>query len=122
MQIPTKISFRNFGHSDAVEQRIHEKVAKLEKFYDRIVGCSVVVEAPHRHQTKGKLFHIHIVLTLPKSELVVNRDSHEDHGHEDVYVAIRDAFEAARRQLKRHVRQIRMHHGDEQEIDDRLQP
>jgi len=108
MQTPAKISFRNFEHSDAVEARVLEKIAKLETFYDRIVGCSVVVEAPHRHHTKGKLYHVHIMLTLPGGELSVNRDPHDDHGHEDVYVAIRDAFEAARRQLKRHVRQLRL--------------
>ena len=58
MQTPAKISFRNFEHSDAVEARVLEKIAKLETFYDRIVGCSVVVEAPHRHHTKGKLYHV----------------------------------------------------------------
>ena len=107
MQIPVQISFRNFPHSDAVEERIQEKVAKLETYYNRITSCRVVVESPHRHHHKGKLFHVSIVLGLPGDEIIVDRDPKKNHGHEDIYVAIRDAFEAVRRQLKKHIRQNR---------------
>ncbi|MDA0239709.1 MAG: HPF/RaiA family ribosome-associated protein [Proteobacteria bacterium] len=107
MELPVQISFKDVQHSDAVEARIREKVEGLEKYYDRITSCRVVVEAPHRSHTKGKLFHVRIDLTLPGEEIVVSRDPKDAHAHEDVYVAIRDAFEATRRQLKRHVRQIR---------------
>ena len=54
MQIPLQISFRNMDPSPAVEARIREKAAKLERFHDRIIGCTVVVEAPHRSQNQGK--------------------------------------------------------------------
>ena len=110
--------------SEAIEAAISEKVAKLETFFDGIIGCRVVVEAPHRHHHKGKLYHIRIDLTLPGSEIVVVHEPkrleaatprvketpdvvlgemHEPGkyaAHEDVYVAIRDAFNAAERQLK----------------------
>ncbi|MAF49505.1 MAG: ribosome-associated translation inhibitor RaiA [Rhodospirillales bacterium] len=107
MSIPVQISFRNFEQSDAVEARIREKVDKLEQYYDRITNCQVVVEAPHRHHQKGKLFHIKIMLSVPGDEVVVTRDPKDAHSHEDIYVAIRDAFEAVRRQLKKHVRLVR---------------
>ena len=106
MNIPLQISFRDISHSDAVEDRIREKVAKLETYTDRIISCRVVVEAPHRQPKKGTLYHIRVDLTLPGEEIVVDRDP-DDHAHEDVYIAIRDAFEAVRRQLKKSLRQTR---------------
>ena len=106
MNIPLQISFRDISHSDVVEDRIREKVAKLETYTDRIILCRVVVEAPHRQHKKGTLYHIRVDLTLPGEEIVVDRDP-DDHAHEDVYIAIRDAFEAVRRQLKKSLRQTR---------------
>ena len=58
MPIPLQISFRNMDPSPAVEERIRQKAEKLERFHDRIVGCTVVVEAPHRHHHKGKLYNV----------------------------------------------------------------
>ena len=107
MQIPVQITFRDISHSDAIESRIREKVQKLEKYHDRITSCRVVVEAPHRHRHKGMLYHVRVDLTLPGDEIVVARDPKADQAHEDVYVAIRDSFEAMRRQLKKQVRQTR---------------
>ena len=107
MQVPATISFRDFPHSDAVETRIEEKIRKLEQYYDRITSCRVVVQAPHRQHTKGTLYQVHIHLCLPGEDIVVGNDSAKDHSHEDVYIAIRDSFEAVRRQLKKHVRHLR---------------
>ena len=107
MSIPAQISFRNFFRSDAVEERIQEKADKLEQYFDRITNCQVVVEARHRSHNKGKLYHIKIVLSVPGEDVVVTRDPKDAHAHEDIYVAIRDAFEAVRRQLKKHGRMMR---------------
>lgn len=103
MEIPLQITFRNMPPSDAVEKRIRQKVKKLDKLYDRIMGCRVVVETPHRRHVQGKLFHIRIDLTVPGNELVVTREPHAHHAHEDIYVAIRDAFSAMQRQLQDHL-------------------
>jgi ribosomal subunit interface protein len=107
MQVPAQITFKDIAHSDAVEARVREKIEKLETYYDRITSCRVVVAAPHRHQHKGKIYEVRVDLTLPGGEIAVAHEGPENKAHEDVYVAIRDAFEAARRQLKKHVRQIR---------------
>ncbi len=93
--------------SEAIEAHIREKAAKLDQFYDRITRCRVVVEAPHRHHHKGKLFNIRIDMTVPGGELVVNRDPSKRAAHTDVYVAIRDAFDAARRKLQDFARRQR---------------
>lgn len=102
MQIPVQITFRDMEPSAAVEERIRERAAKLERFYDRITSCRVLVEEPHLHQHKGKLFHVRVDVTVPGGELVANRSHDDNHAHEDVYVAIRDAFRAIERQLEEH--------------------
>ncbi|MGA7954166.1 MAG: HPF/RaiA family ribosome-associated protein [Gloeobacterales cyanobacterium] len=103
MQLPLQVTFRNIPSSEAVEAKIHEKVEKLEKFYDRLIGCRVALEAPHRHH-QGNLYHIRIDLTVPGGELVINRTPPEHQAHEDIYVAIRDAFKAAKRKLQDYAR------------------
>lgn len=104
MQIPVQITFHGIDHSDAVEERIREKVGRLEALFDRLTSCKVVIESHHKNTSnlhhKGEPFHIRIDLTLPGGELVVKRDPKDSHVNEDVYVALRDAFQAMERQLK----------------------
>lgn len=102
MKLPVQITARHMSLSEAAEAAIREKAAKLDTFYDRIMSCRVAVEAPHRSQHNGVLYNVRIDLTVPGAELVVRREPHED-----LYVAIRDAFAAARRQLQNHVRKQR---------------
>lgn len=106
MQRPLQIAFRNMDPSDAVEADVRDRVDRLERFCDRITGCRVVVQAPHRHQSKGKLYEVRIEIDVPGEAVVVQRSGPENHAHEDVYVAVRDAFDAATRRLQDHVRRI----------------
>jgi cold shock CspA family protein len=124
--IPTKITFRGLAHSDALESDIREHVAWLEQFYSGIVGCSVLVELPHRHRVSGRHFHIRIEMTVPhRRPIVVSREPSlhgplkdvEESAHrkeaeiESVHryagVAVREAFDAARRQLQDAAREQR---------------
>src|SRR5450759_1707021 len=102
MQIPLQITIRDMEHSDALETHIRDKADKLNEFFDRIMSCRVVVEMPHKHHQQGKQFNVRIDIGVPGSEIVVNRDHAED-----VYVALRDAFDAAKRQLEDYARKIR---------------
>lgn len=102
MQIPLQITIRGIEHSDALETHIRSKADKLDEFFDRIMSCRVVVEVPHKHHHQGKQFTVRIDIGVPGSEIVVNRDHAED-----VYVALRDAFDAAKRQLEDYARKIR---------------
>jgi len=99
MQIPLQITFRNFPRSEAVEARIRAKAVKLEEFDPRIVSCHVVVEELDRHHHQGKQFTVRLDIRVPGHEVAVDRAHHED-----VYVALRDAFDAAGRQLEEVVR------------------
>lgn len=108
MQIPLQVTFRDMEPSDAVEARIREKAAKLDHFYDHVMGCRVMVEAPHGHHHQGRLYHVRIDVTVPDGELLVTHEHHhKDHSHEDVYVAIRDAFDTMKRQLEDYARKRR---------------
>ncbi len=107
MEVPLHIVFRNMDRSEAVEARIHEKVARLERFFERVVSCSVTVEASHRRHHKGNLYSCKIDIKVPNKEIVINRTGPNDHAHEDVYVAVRDAFRAAQRKLEDYARTLR---------------
>ncbi len=95
MKLPLQITSRNVSLSENAEQAIREKAAKLDHFYDHIMGCRVLVESPHRHQHQGNQYNVRLDITVPGSEIVIKREENED-----LYVAIRDAFDAAQRKVK----------------------
>jgi ribosomal subunit interface protein len=107
MQTPLQITFRNIDASPAVEAKVRKRVEELEQFYDRIISCRVMIEAPNRRHREGSLYHIRVDLKVPGREIVVKRDPPEHHAHEDIYVAVRDCFDAVRRQLEDHARRLR---------------
>lgn len=107
MQLPLQITFRHMDPSPAVESAIRKHAERLDRFSDRVTSCRVVVEAPHKHQRKGRLYDIRIDLTVPGEELPVTRTGPRDHAREDIYVAIRDAFDTVTRVLEDHTRRAR---------------
>lgn len=88
------IRFVGMEPSDAVASVAREKAAKLELFCPDITACHVVVELPHRHRNQGRQISVRLDLTLPGHELAVSRVERDD-----VYVALRDAFDDMKRQL-----------------------
>lgn len=107
MKLPLQITFRHFPHSNAVEAAIREKAAELDRFCPRIMGCRVALDLFHHKHKKNNVYHVRIDLTVPHDELVVGRDCRQGPAHQDVYVAIRDAFNAARRQLEDYAQRLR---------------
>lgn len=109
MQTPLEIAFVDTAPSPAAEARIRERVKRLERHFDGITSCHVYVAAPHQHQRKGNLFEIRIEVRVPGAELAVADKPGDIHAHEDIYVAIRDSFDAMERQLEAWKQRI---HGD----------
>jgi ribosomal subunit interface protein len=107
MKLSPEITFRGLSRSAALEADIREKLDKLDRFFPQIMSCRVMVEAQHKHQHQGNIYHVRIDLTVPGKELAVSRDPGQHQAHEDVYVALRDAFDAARRQLEDYARVLR---------------
>ena len=125
MRQPLQISFRNMPRSDAVEAAIRERAERLDRFCDRITGCRVIVETRHRHH-QGNLYHVRVDLALPGHQIVAGREPALHRAHEDVYVAIRDAFDAVRRRLEDHMRihdhRAKVHEGPPRGRIARLDP
>jgi ribosome-associated translation inhibitor RaiA len=107
MTVPLEITFRGMSPSPAVETSVRQWLDRLAVQFDRIQRCEVVIEVPHRSQQKGQTFRVRVELVVPDKVIEVARDPGIDHAHEDVYVAITDAFRAARRQLQAHAQIIR---------------
>lgn len=104
---PIEIAFRNLDHSAFVEADVRDKIGSLERFYERIHYIRVIVEAEHRKGHKGHLYRVHVTIGVPGQDIVVSRTGPHDHAHEDVYVAVRDSFNAATRMLEDHARKLR---------------
>jgi cold shock CspA family protein len=124
--IPTQVTFRGLQHSDALESEIRQRVAWLEQFYDGIVRCRVLIEIPHRHRHDGRHFHVRVEMTVPGGTPIVVSHDPSLHGglkdlqevahhkgtevegvHRYAAVAIREAFDAARRRLEDFAREQR---------------
>lgn len=93
--------------SDAVEADIRSRVAKLEQFFDHITACRVVVAAARRRQARSRLFQVHVEMSVPGQVIVVKRGEAASETYADVYIALRDTFDALRRQLQDYVRKLR---------------
>jgi ribosome-associated translation inhibitor RaiA len=104
MKSPCQITFRNISHDETIETAIQDKVAKLDSRFENIITCRVVVEVPHRHHKHGNYYNVRIDISVPEKEIVVNRDPGDKvEAHKDFNVALRDAFDAASRQLENYV-------------------
>jgi len=103
MQVPLQITLQNVPRSEALEARIRESAAKLEQFHPRITSCRVAVDEMQKHAQQGRQFRVRVEVHAPGREAAIATLHH----HEDVYVALRDAFDAARRQLQDEVRKAR---------------
>jgi ribosome-associated translation inhibitor RaiA len=93
--------------SEAVESRVRDLASHLAVFSDKITSCRVVLDSPHRHHHQGKVFNVKVQLALPGEDVVVDMERPDRNGHEDVYVVIRDAFDAAKRQLQQRMSSLR---------------
>jgi ribosomal subunit interface protein len=96
-----EISFRDIDHSDGIEQLIRDKAGKIQSIYDSITGIRAVVAMPHNHSNKGKLAHVSLEIGLPGETVAITNDNHDNSDHEDMYVAVKDAFEIAQRKIRK---------------------
>jgi ribosome-associated translation inhibitor RaiA len=105
--MPLQITFHDVSPSDALEDAVRKEAAALEHYAHRITSCRVVIAVPHRHQHNRRLYSVRIDITVPEEEVIINREHHLSDAHEDPYLAVREAFHAARRELEDYVRRIR---------------
>jgi cold shock CspA family protein len=100
MQISPEITYHNVAKTEAIESLVQEKIAKLEQFCNYMNSCRVLIDKAHEHPNSGSPYRVRIDITVPPGhELAVNRNPGEGNQYEPLETVIRDAFEAARRQL-----------------------
>lgn len=95
-----QIVFHNIDQSDALIDSVQKRIDKLRRFSSEIMGGRVVLDSPHNNLSKGRVFSVAIEIQTTNKPVVVTQEQHDNHAHEDLYVAVRDAFNAAERQLK----------------------
>jgi ribosome-associated translation inhibitor RaiA len=100
MPFNLRITFRGMETSPSAEAEVHRCASGLGECCNRIASCRVTLETPHRRHHQGKLYHVHIDIAVPGRHVLVTHGHDANHQHENIYVAIRDAFDAARRQLQ----------------------
>jgi cold shock CspA family protein/ribosome-associated translation inhibitor RaiA len=93
--------------TETIEALVREKAARLDTFADHIMSCRVVVEPKGKHHLHGNLFEVRIDITVPGEEIAVTREPNQHTEYRDIHVALRDAFDAARRKLEDYVRRRR---------------
>jgi len=101
METPAEVIWHNMDPIPRVAKRVDERIAWLEKFFDRIVRCRVVIEAAHQRHRKENQYEVRVEVGIPGGELSINRRPGDDHAHFDLRVTIRNAFDAMERQLRR---------------------
>lgn len=107
MLIPVQVTFRNMSTSSALDTAVRKRVAKLERFHPRILGCRVAVEAARHRHMRGNVFHVRVDVLVAHGEVVASSETTAPTPHENAYVALRDAFDEVRRRLEDHARRLR---------------
>src|SRR5262245_47001656 len=102
MQRSLEIAFRNLDSSDFLRDLAEERVARLEKFHPRIIGCRVVIEAPYRSAEGHRPpLGVSVEVDVPGRPRIVAKDVEEQRELKgDHLSAINRAFEAIERQLE----------------------
>ena len=117
MKVPAEITYRNLEKTDAIDNLIQEKIAKLEQFCDYMNSCHVVVEKAHENPSSGSPYRVSIDITIPHGrEIAVVENPDTGKQYPPLEAVIRDAFEAARRQvvsLSNEQQQVRKTHPEQ---------
>lgn len=107
METPLQIVYDDVESTPAIEARVRDKAARLERRFDRIISCRVTIGQPHRARQTNQLFQVSIEMEVPQGLIAVNRAKPHAEEHADLWTAIRDAFDAAESQLETHVDKLR---------------
>jgi ribosome-associated translation inhibitor RaiA len=94
------LTFRHIDHSGALEDCARQLGSRLERFCERITQCHMTLEGPGNGRTAGEPYLVKIDLTVPSAQIHADSLHVDGAGHKDIYLAMRDAFNNAKRQLQ----------------------
>ena len=100
MDVPPEIAFRHVEPTDELKARILSGIEDLEEVHGHIISCRVMVEETNPGRKAGKLNHIHLDISVPNHDVVINRDPPKHPASQDLPQAVNEAFKKARRKLK----------------------
>lgn len=104
MKLPLQVTFRHMQPDPAAETLVREKAAGLDRFAAQIMSCRVVVELAGKHHLHGNQYEVHLDIKVPGREIAVSREPGQHAEYRDLAIALRDAFDAAKRKLEDYVR------------------
>lgn len=116
MQTPLRITCKGIPLNDSIRARIQERFGTLDRYFNRITGCSILIEVTNPRRHTGRVYSVRVDMAVPRGELAVTRQSGES-----LPVALREAFRAARRRLQDHARLLREPRGAQLPSRTRLQ-
>jgi ribosome-associated translation inhibitor RaiA len=102
MAIQLQATYRSFSPPIKAESRIQQRLKSLERLHQGIQSCALIAEKFHDHQLRGTVYRVAIAAMLSGGETIADHDHHNQHSHEDLFVALDDAFDALERVLKTH--------------------
>lgn len=100
MKLPLQIAFHNMDRSKAIEEVVRNKASALDRFAGDIMSCHVVVDRPHSHHRDGRQYQVRIDIKVTGEEIAITREPSEHTEYSDINIAIRDAFDSAKRKLE----------------------
>ena len=103
MKLPLQVTFRDMASLPSLESNIRLRVAKLERFVPDLISCHVVVDASANRHRQGHVYAVNVDVRVPGEELFAG----ERQAHEEIAVAMREAFDAMTRRLEDYARRRR---------------
>lgn len=108
MKIPPEITYRGVEKTDDIDALVYEKLEKLEEVCNYINSCQIAIEKPHDRPSHGSPYRVRLDITVPPGhEIVAESNPSEGTQYDPLDAVIRDAFDAAVRQLKKLTRKQR---------------
>lgn len=101
MQTAPVISYHNLDPSPAVDAIARRRTEKLERLFERIIGCDLSLEALQRRKRHGRTVRAHLVVHLPGPDLSVERTVAQSSAQDDLILAVNRVFSAVEKMLKR---------------------
>ena len=94
-----QIAFLGMPASDPPRAEVNAWLVRLGALTAAMTGGRVEIEAVDQDR-KERQYRVRMDLAMPHGVVIVAHDHPNNRAHEDVYVAIRNAFRAGRRELE----------------------
>ena len=96
---PIILTFHHIDRYGAVEERARKLGHHLARLNERITHCHITLQGPDDPDGGGAQYLVKIDLMVPGAQILADSLHVDGAGHQDIYLALRDAFNNAKRQL-----------------------